>query len=91
MSLSLFIVNLVPAPFLDGAEIFRAMLQWLQLNSSYESERDLEVNSTSSRPGASTVSEAVWQHRLEIAVAWLSTGLLVIVGLLSLVQTDIPE
>lgn len=86
VTLSLFLVNLVPAPFLDGAEILRAVGE-LRKGANTD-EYDLEGLVAIQRPVLATLSASSIPHRLETAVAWASTGLLLAVVVLSLVRTN---
>lgn len=86
ISLSLFFFNLVPAPFLDGSEILRAVIQH-QVGVDHQ-VYDLEAvpSIQRSETGAFSVG-LVWQW-IEITVAWGSAALLlsmVLVVLLPLV------
>jgi hypothetical protein len=80
---SLSLINLVPAPILDGAEVFRTVMEMLQKKTGGEDYNDLEAHSTPIRGAGGSVE---WPDRVLTAVAWASTGMLLCIGLLSLFQ-----
>jgi hypothetical protein len=82
-TVSLFVVNLVPAPILDGADIFRTAIELLEKRADSENGHDLEAYASSTPRARGAVGWASWAPT---AVAWASTGMLLCAGLLSLVQ-----
>lgn len=80
---SLSLINLVPAPILDGAEVFRTTMEVLQKRTSGEDENDLEAHSMPIQGAGGSVE---WPGLVSTAVAWASTGMLLCIGLLSLFQ-----
>jgi len=80
---SLSLINLVPAPILDGAEVFRTTMEMLQKKTGGEDYNDLEAHSAPIRGAGGSVE---WPGRVSTAVAWASTGMLLCMGLLSLFQ-----
>lgn len=80
---SLFVINLLPASILDGAEIFRTTIEMLQKRADSGSEHDLEAYASSIRRTGGTMG---WASRVSTVVAWASTGMLLCVGLLSFLQ-----
>lgn len=83
VTVSLFVINLVPAPILDGAEVFRTTMEMLQQWANGESEYDLEAHASSIRQADGVAGWAGWVSR---GVGWASIGMLLCVGFLSLVQ-----